>query len=220
MRRFTLALVAGAMLATTSASAVTVLYRNDINVGTDQMAAALASIGATVTTTSGTIASFTLSDFDIVVYANQLGVQPIGDRALVNAYLGSGGKVIYQNWLAMDEPSNLGGTYTFNANQTSATINPALGGGTLNFFNPGWSIFTTGLSATTGTVLATFGNGEAAIIGTPNSYFNGWLTDTISSPDIYIAELNALLADPVPAPASVALLGLGILAVGLRRRAA
>ena len=66
------------------AAATTVLYRNDLSLGTDEMAAALSSLGGlTVTSTNGNLSTFTLSNYD---------------TAALDSYIAGGGRVIYDNF--------------------------------------------------------------------------------------------------------------------------
>lgn len=218
-------ILAAALVATmwtSVASATTVLYRNDSNIGTDYMAAALASPAYTVTAVTGSISSYALSSFDIVVYANQNNSEPDGDLALLNTFIGGGGKAIYANWTG--NSANLGGVVSGGTNQTLLTVGSLFSAGLTNplsVVNPGWGTFSRGLTATSGTVAGTFGNGDSAIIVGNNgrTIYNGFLTDTVASQRLYSNEL-ASLAGAVPEPGTWAMMlaGFGMIGFAVRKR--
>jgi hypothetical protein len=215
-----------AFLLTSAASATSVLYRNDFNVGTDDMAGALATLGYTVTATDGDLSGFTLSDFDIVVYANQNAGVPGGDVATLEAFVSGGGKLIFTNWLT-DNPGNLGGSFTGGINETALTVGGLFGAGIANpitLVNPGWGTFSRGLVETTASVEGTFGNGEAAILlgNGGRTIWNGFLFDTSVGEQLFINQLTYLAGATgvIPEPASWALMigGFGLVGFALRRR--
>jgi len=80
-----------------AAQATTILYRNDDTIGTDYLGLAVNGGGYTVTSTTGSTSGFTLSKFDIVVYANQNQSVTGGDIAQLDAYIAAGGHVILTN---------------------------------------------------------------------------------------------------------------------------
>jgi len=205
------------------AAATTVLYRNDLSLGTDEMAAALSSLGGlTVTSTNGNLSTFTLSNYNLVVYFNQDTSMPAGDTAALDSYIAGGGRVIYDNFdqNSAAVPSGVGG-YTDLTRLTvgsqfdaGLTINP------LTLTNPGWAILSYG---TTGSVTAgTFENGDPAIIigNSGRTIFDGFLgdtTDSVDGPRLYENEINLVIAG-VPEPMSVALLGSALVGFGVLRR--
>jgi hypothetical protein len=183
-----------------AANADSLLYRNDFVVGTDYLGAAINASSYSVTTTNGTISPFTLSNFDVVVYANQNQGVPAGDLAQLNAYIASGGHVIFADW-TMSSSFNGGETYTGNSNLTTLTLGPQFSAGIvgpLTLSNPGWGIFSTGLS---GAVCAgSFENGDCAIIigNGAGTIVNGFLSDTVASQQLYANELASFASVPGP----------------------
>jgi hypothetical protein len=216
-------LAAGAALAVLAASsaadAASVLYRRDGVVGTDYLSAALTAGGHAVTFTSGDLSSYTLSDYDLVIYANQNQGVPGGDLLTLEGFAGSGGKLMYTSWTE-ERPDGLGASYSGSTNQTQVNLNGLFGTGLLTLSNPGWGTFSRGLTASSGTVAATFGNGDAAIVATANTVFNGFLSDT-GSQELYANEIAYLTSGGtggVPEPATWALMILGMGATGAALR--
>ncbi|WP_380877701.1 hypothetical protein ACFB49_13910 [Sphingomonas sp. DBB INV C78] len=227
-RRLALALggAASALLLALPANAQNILYRNDSVLGTDYFGNVLASGGYDLTSTDNDLGSFTLGDYDLVVYANQNSNAFAEDIAALDAYVAAGGRVIFTDWQS-SSPDFLGGTFTGNNNQTEITVSgPFATGisGTLTATNPGWGIYTTGLSATTGTVAATFANGDAAIIygNDGRTIWNGFLTDTVDSEQLYKNQLAFVFgaSSPVPEPATWAMMisGFGLVGGAMRRQ--
>jgi hypothetical protein len=229
--RFSSAMAAVAIAAVSwalPAAATTVLYRNDLSLGTDQMAAALSALGLSVTTTSGDLSMFTLSNYNLVVYFNQNSGTPAGDTAALDSYIAGGGILvpIVVNHFAAEVPTGVGG-YTGNTNLSLLTVGSQLDAGLMTnplaLTNPGWGIFSYGI---TGSVSAgTFENGDSAIIigNGGQTIFNGFLNDTFDStngPTLYENEINlATMAAAVPEPATVALFGSALAGFAwLRRR--
>jgi hypothetical protein len=221
---------AAAMLVTSAASATSVLYRVDFDVGTNDMAGALATLGYTVTTTDSDLSGFTLSDFDIVVYANQGNTIPGGDVTTLESYIADGGRLIFTDWRT-GNPSNLGGDIGAGFNQTSLTVGSLFDSGIANpitLSNPGWGIFSTDLVATTAMVAGTWGNGAAAILvgNGGRTIWNGFLFDTGVGEQLFINQLTYLVdggnggIGVIPEPASWALMigGFGLVGFALRRR--
>lgn len=208
------------------AAAETILYRNDYNVGTDYFGSVLSSSGHTVTTTSGDLSSYNLSDFDLVVYANQNFSVSGTDVGALDSYISGGGRVIYNDW-SQGTPPSLGAGFSGNNNQTAITVLAPFAtgiGGALSAVNTGWGVFTTGLTATSGSVGATFGNGDAAIVyaNGGRTIWNGFLTDTVNSSQLYQNELAFVFggSGAVPEPATWAMMiaGFGLVGGAMRRR--
>lgn len=240
MKKFlkTLALTAGIASAST-ASATTVLYWNDYNVGTDYMAAALSALPGSFSVTTATGDSdFTTQlgaggwDLAILAVQNSSGYSSIG---ALGAYVTGGGRAIYQSWNSWDSAqiAPFGGAFTGVNNQTSVAVSDAglaagLSSNPLALTNPGWGTFSTGLSGTV--VAATFGNGDAAILigNSGRTILNGFLTDTITDGTdavrLYTNEIYAVTGagGSVPdATSSLSLVafGAGLMLLVRRRRA-
>lgn len=220
----------GALAAATSLAAAapsfaeSILYRIDYLSGTDYLGQAVTATGATVTTTDGSLSGYDLSNYNIVVYANQGGYVPGGDIAALDAYVAGGGKVIFDDWTGSD---SFTGDQTFDGdnNQTTITLSAYNSGisGPLSVVNPGWTTFSTGLTTLPGGVSsATFEDGDSAIVTGNNgrTIVNGFLSDTVASEQLYTNELGALSAVPEPAAWSMMLVGFGVVGAGLRRRKA
>lgn len=215
----------------TPANAENVLYRNDSNIGTDQMAAALAGqAGDNVTSTSGDLSGYNLSNYGLVVYANQNDSPGAGDLAALSSYVAGGGKVIFDDWMTGDSIGNLGGSFSGNTNDPNLTVSSLLNYNLSNpvtLTNPGWGVYTTGLLlGSGGTVAATFGNGDAGIIigNGGNTIWNGFLTDTLSSSQLFTNELayygaaSTPASSSVPEPATAVLFAAGMLGFNVARR--
>ena len=222
-------LLAGAALTATiamasAADAASLLYRTDLGAtggGTDYLGAAIAASAFTVTSTSGDLSSFTLADYDVVVYANQNYGIPSGDLTALNAFIASGGKVIFNDW-TRSSGFNGQATYTGNNNQTSITLGPQFSSGIVSplaVTNTSWGTFAMGLASAGGTVAATFGNGDAAIVvgNGGKTIVNGFLSDTVHSQQLYTNELASFAAG-VPEPATWAMMiaGFGLVGANLR----
>lgn len=218
--------IAGAIATAVPASAQNVLYRVDATVGTDYFDQALTTSTLTATRTMGGLSGFTLSDFDAVFYANQGVSAPAGDITALTTYINGGGRVIFTNWQADLPPLN--SVDTFNVNETVLTLSQFTSGLTnpLSVFNPGWGTFSRGLAAGPGgTVAATFGNGDAAIVigNGGRTIHNGFLTDTVDAPQLYANQFSFLfgtVAGAVPEPETWAMMifGFGLAGAALRRR--
>ncbi len=230
------AVVAVGLLCTARVQAAAILYYNDLNVGTDRMAQALATragMGDTV------VFAANLADFatqiggggyqlGIFFQQNSSGAAHDAAHAALGAFVAGGGLGIAADWTRNNGNAALyGAGFTGNVNQTQVTVtHAALLPGLVNpvsLFNPGWGVFSTGLNG--GTSAAMFGNGESAIVlgNSDRSIFNGFLADTFVSgaqgQTLYENEISFLLGQTavIPEPGTLVVLGLGLLAWRRRR---
>jgi hypothetical protein len=231
MIRF-LSIVAALVLAANwagQARAGAILYFVDQNMGTDEMAAALAALSATDTTTVASspldfAAKIASGSYDLGIFSQQVfadfanpytnGTDFSTALSALATFVSSGGKAIVDTW----NPNILPSSYVsaFGANYTGATNEPAVSMTSFNsgvtnpvsLSNPGYVTFSTGmtLAAITGTSIAgTFPfDGEAAVIvgNGGKSIVNGFLNDTAGTPgeQIYENEINTLLPPVHGAP--------------------
>ena len=214
-------------IAATGANAASLLYRVDALIDTDYLGAAVYGSGFSVTSTGGDLSGFSLSDYDIVVYANQGNWVPGGDLDALNAYVAAGGKVIFDDWTGSNG-FNGGQVFTGGTNQNSVTLSQFYDGVPIpmTLHNPGWGIYSTSmLAGSGGVVAATFGDDSAAIVvgNGGRTIVNGFLSDTAWSQELYaneLASLAALSPSPTPEPASWAMMlgGFGMIGGALRSR--
>jgi hypothetical protein len=216
-----------AIVGAADADAASLLYRVDYLLDTDYLGAAIYDSGYGVTSTSGSLGGFDLSDYDVVVYANQGGSLPNGDVDALNAYIAAGGKVIFDDWTRSNS-FNGGQIFTGATNHSSVTLSQFYDGVPIpmTLSSPGWGIFSTDMAAAPGSVVAaTFENGAAAIVvgNGGRTIVNGFLSDTAWSEALYANELAsfaALPSSPTPEPASWAMMvgGFGLVGGALRSR--
>ena len=133
--------------------------------------------------------------------------------------MNGGGRAIYTDWTRNNTYANqLGVNWSGNANDSSMTVtDPALAaglGGAVSLYNPGWGVFSMGMSSGASAAHFTTSLETAIAYGTGNRVIvNGFLTDTFvnaaQGQQLYLNEINALNA-VVPEP-STFLAGLGAL---------
>ena len=152
----------------------TILYWNDSLKGTDYMKAALANVAETYSTFATTASG--LADFeskvdaggwDLVIFMNQGSVYSTPN---FNDYVSGGGRAILADWSKdITRGSLFGVAYTGHDNQDAVTITDDLLFGDVDnpvsLTNPGWPVaFSRGMAAASGTVAATYADGDAAIV--------------------------------------------------------
>jgi PEP-CTERM motif len=228
MLRSVLATAALASLSASVDAAESILYRNDLSLGTDYLGEAVNSGLYTVTSTTGSISGYDLSNYNIVVYANQDEPIPSGDLSQLDAYIAAGGHVIFDDW-TQSNGFNGDQNFTGEINQTSLTLTMFDSGivSPLAITNPGWGIFSTSMTALAGGVVGgTFGDGSDAIIvgNDGRTIVNGFLSDTVASEQLYLNELSSFGA-VVPEPSTWAMMlagfaGLGFVGYRASRRSA
>lgn len=227
--------------AASPAAAQHVVYWTDYNVGTSTLPGAMSLLqgmmpGLTVTAAASQAEFNTLvasGGVDLAIIGEQNGGAFAGSSSVLATLVANGGSVMGATWLSGSTPAFFGAT------RTTTNESMILGSGQLfaglsspvGLTSPGWGVFAGGY-ATAETCLATTTSGQcAAVLG------NGGQTLLLSPLfDAYVDPAQGarfvangagvlLGAAPTvtPEPATVALLGTGLLgmgAFGLRRRRA
>lgn len=218
----------------TTASAASILYYVDHVVGTDYMGQALTASSHSVNTVSdsATFASEIATgnyDLGILMIQNTSASNYADAITALGAFVTSGGSSIYTDW-SLDAASAalFGASWTGNTNNDSFTIsNPALAvglGGNVSLSNPGWGVFSMGVSGSEIAGLFSNNDGAIAIANGGRSITNGFLTDTFADGgqgvQLYLNEIGYVLGDvtSVPEPSTILLLGLGLVGVAFMRR--
>ncbi len=185
----------------TSFPQLRVLYFNDYNLGTDQMAIALANQGCVVYFTDDNSVFLTEiatpSNYDLAIYFAQDNSPDLTSVQALVDFVNLGKKGMYTDWTENNSLGALVGVnYAVSINQTEIFItDPLLSIGlTANPFtitNPGtgWSVFSFGLTPLAGsTSVGIFtSNSESAIVKSMsgNMIVFGFLADVMAWPDLY-----------------------------------
>lgn len=154
-------------------------------------------------------------DYGLAVGFNQnlnWGAWKAGLLSALENYIAGGGSVVFNDWRRDNDFALLFQTsFTSNTNQTIMHLNPSIEDGLPNpitLSNPGWTVFSTGLTATgDAQAVATFGNGDDAIVkgNAGRTIILGYLTD--APPAAHRQQLfeNLFLevTSPPPPPAAV-----------------
>lgn len=199
---------------------------------TDNWTPAIAAAGFSQTTAvdeSDFVAKVGLGGWDAVVMNIGSSSGYASADAAITAWIVGGGRAIASNWDTSDNAlaNAFGAAYTGNINDPSIPhsgtgIFTGVANNPVMTANPGYGIFAMGLSATTGTVVASFSGGDGAIEqgNGGRTFYNGFLLDACAdNADYQTIFKNELLA-VVPEPTSMMALGLGAVAFLRRRRKA
>jgi hypothetical protein len=225
MKRFLLPII---LTLSAEAQAGSILYYNDLVVGTDQMAQALADLSGTHTTetalSSSDFASKLASgnyDLGILFIQNFFASSYSDAISALGSFVSAGGASIFTDWSRDDSAASLfGASYGGQINYSAFTISdPTLQNGVGSFVelsNPGWGTYSMGISSPNN-LKATFSDGFGAISLVGRSIVNGFLSDTFVNEAqgvaLYTNEINMLLGNTpsaVPVPAAVWLFGTGL----------
>ncbi|MCC7010020.1 MAG: PEP-CTERM sorting domain-containing protein [Acidobacteria bacterium] len=153
-----------------------------------------------------------------------------GKRAIVDDWGGDNGVAPPALFSNTHLENGLGTDYTgYTAETESFTVfAPSLLfnlNASVDLFDPGWTVPIYGLTVPQGSTCgARFSNNDCAIVfgNDGRTIVNGFLNDTFVSEtqgkQLYINEINTLLATPVPEPASMLLVGSGLAAAAARLR--
>ena len=195
------------LLAPSVASAANILYCNDYNVGTDNMAVALTGFAASHSITSVTsiitcevrIAS---GGWDLVILAVQNNSFSTPN---FNSYVTAGGAAILHDWTRDSTRGAAAGVTYVGTNNPSLTVTygafqTGMSSTSISLTNPGWGTYSMGMS-TSGTSAGTFSSGQVAIALTRSDrvIVNGFLTDTATGTHatnmqrLFTNEINFLI---------------------------
>lgn len=216
-----------------TASASTILWWTDGNLGTDVIPGGIALAGDTAVQATGSadfVTELNAGGWDAVIFGEQSFFTFSGsvETALQN-YLAGGGHIIAATWVPNsqgDLPGFMQGTEV-DQNGTSITTDASAIfaglGGTIALTNPGYGTFSQSYAAQAGaTGFGSLGGGSAVILGNNgHTYLNGPLFDTYSN----VAQGQQLIANELgafaaPEPSSLLMMGVGLLCLtcmGYRR---
>lgn len=193
-----------------SASAPEILYFCDYIMGTDEMLNSFLDLppgsNYTIADNSAEFAALLLSNpYDLAILFIQGNFSEYYEDAIyaLSDYVNNGGSGIYYDWSGNNTYAALFGfTYTGNINNTEITVLPPLSEGLsvnpIDVVNPDWGIFSTGMQTTDGIVLATFSDGEAAIIMTIEGRMlvYGFANDAVELPEIFNQGFGLIFSVP------------------------
>jgi hypothetical protein len=246
MRHFPKVLVVVALVMTASAQvkAESILYFVDGNHGTDEMAAALATLSGDTIALASSPADFNTKiasgTYNLGIFSAQEAFAPDYSAALaaLAAFVVGGGNAIVDDWFTSGtDIAAFGASFTSHINGPAVNMTSFNAGVTnpVAITNPSapYATFSYGLSALSGaSVAGTFvdagnasgTNGEGAVIvgNGGRSIVNGFLNDTAGAAgeQIYINEITGFTS-VVPEPSTLLLLSTGVLGLtgmGLRKK--
>jgi hypothetical protein len=190
------------LLVPAPAFAADILYCNDHNVGTDQLAAALDASGHAVTMTADIDveceAEIATGAYDLVVLAVQNN-----DHETPNFidWADGGGAAMLQDYTGNTSRFSAFGLTTAAYNETALEVTDAslasgLSTKKLTVTNSGWGTYAMTVTTSTASTLAKFPSGSGVTLADGRLLYNGFLTDTLDAtngPVLYANELDILL---------------------------
>ncbi|WP_373988116.1 PEP-CTERM sorting domain-containing protein [Duganella sp. BuS-21] len=209
------------MAMASGASATNVLLFDDFIYANDVWGTALAGLGVNVTSVTDDSAFNAAigGGYDLVV----VQLDSTGHSLDLSSYLSGGGKLIYGNWMSTDDATvgvTQGSVNQYGMQITSAALSAGLSSATQALTNPTYGIFSRELDGAVS--LATLGS-YSGILQTYNDQIivNGFLGETMALTTdevrLYQNEVTLLMA-PVPEPSTYAMLGAGLVLLGVAAR--